>query len=418
MHICRGCEAPLTATFADLGRSPPSNEFKTAEQLNGGETTYPLHVYVCGQCKLVQLPPYVAREDMFNENYAYFTSVVPSAVAHGKAYAEHMIDMLKLNGNSFVVEVAGNDGYLLQHFKGKTSILNVEPAESVARASINLGIPTDVNFFGDTEAVEIADRFGHADLIHGANVLAHTPYLHDFISGLSNLLAAEGTITLEFPWLVNLIAQTQLDTIYHEHYSYLSWTALRPIFSKYGLRLYRVERLPTLGGSLRLFLCHNHSLIKYEMSVSELIKDELRAGLDDIDTYTDFAGKCIEVKLSLVQWLMQAKLNGCRVAGFAAPAKATTLLNYAGVGPDLLPYIVDDSPAKIGKYVPGVQIPIYHPDYLKESKPTNILILAWNVAKEIRAKLPSNVTATVPIPRMKNVDTDLPVEPWLSGYMR
>jgi hypothetical protein len=418
MPICRGCNADLKTVFADLGRSPPSNEFKTREDLECGETSYQLRAYVCDECKLVQLPHHIAPNHIFNDKYAYFTSVVPSAVQHAKDYVEHITEELSLDKSSFVVEVAGNDGYLLQHF-GRMQILNVEPAGSVADAAEQKNIPTLRKFFGSMTAIELAHSHGKADLIHGANVLAHTPHLRDFIEGLALLVKPTGTITLEFPWLKSQIEQLQLDTIYHEHYSYLSILALRPLFYQVGLRLYKVEHLKTLGGSLRLFLCKDTAPIPTDQSAHEAEEAEYAAGLNSIDTYTGFSERCIKVKMSVLQYLLQAKVNGVRVAGFGAPAKATTLLNYCGVGPELLPYVVDDSPAKIGKYIPGVQIPIYHPSVLPTQKPNHVLILAWNVADPIRKKLPTNITTMIPIPRITEVKSDLsrqPVTPWLYGY--
>ena len=422
-YNCRGCGATLKTTFADLGRSPPSNEFKTEVELGLAESTYPLRAYVCDKCFLVQLPNHIYPGKMFNENYAYFTSVVPSAVAHAKKYVEEITERFKLDTGSFVVEIGGNDGYLLQHFNGP-KIQNIEPSASVAKVSRDKGIPTAEYFFNARTAAELVETRGRADLIHGANVLAHTPDLHGFIEGLRILLEPQGTITLEFPWLKNLIEQTQLDTIYHEHYSYLSLTSLTPILREHKLRVYWVQRLPTLGGSLRLFVCHQGAPFDIHSSVFELIHDEYEARLNVIGTYTAFAEKCVRVKLSLLEFLIQAKRNGCRVAGYGAPAKATTLLNYCGIGSELLPYVVDMTPAKIGKFIPGVQIPIYDPEaqglrYPAEWNglgPTHYLILAWNLAKVIRAKIPRNITAVVPIPTTHIIDSDLNIQPMERAY--
>lgn len=419
MYHCRACDAPLTTVFADLGRSPLSNEFKTKLQLEAYETTYRLQVFTCDHCFLTQLPHHVYPGKIFNENYAYFTGVVPAAVAHAKSYVDMACERFRLGPDSFVVEVAGNDGYLLQHFNGPR-VLNIEPAASVAAVSRAKGIPTTEVFFDSRIAYELLETHPQADLIHGANVLAHTPYLHDFVAGLSILLKPEGTITLEFPWLGSLIEQTQLDTIYHEHYSYLCLESLGGIFRQHGLRVYNVERLLTLGGSLRLFVCHAAAKFEIDQSVFALISDEMGAGLNKIETYLAFAEKCVRVKLSLLEFLIQAKRNGCRVAGYGAPAKATTLLNYCGIGPELLPYVVDMTPAKIGKYIPGVQIPIYHPDdkpsVWGELGPTHYLILAWNLAKVIRAKIPTRITAVVPIPTTHFIDSDLNIQPMEQVY--
>ena len=419
IYYCRGCSATLTTTFADLGRSPLSNEFKTAEELECAESTYPLHVFVCDVCKLVQLPHHVYPGKIFNENYAYFSSVVPSLVAHAKNYADQMMERFHLDENSFVVEAGGNDGYLLQHFKDKTQVLNVEPSASVAKISREKGIPTTEVFFGYKGALSVLETQPHADLIHGANVLAHTPVLRDFIAGLALLLKPEGTITLEFPSVQKLMKDTQLDMIYHEHYSYLSLLALEPIFKKHKLRMYDVEHLSTQGGSVRLYVCHDAAPFSATEALVVTMGEELMCGMGEIDVYTEFAAKCVQVKLSLLEFLIQAKRNGCRVAGYGAPAKATTLFNYCGVGPELLPYVVDETPAKIGKFIPGVQIPIYHPGIQPNHlEPTHYLILAWNLAKVIRAKIPRHITAVVPIPVVRTIDSDLnmwPVEQYLPG---
>ena len=387
-YRCRGCDAELKTVFADLGRSPLSNEFKTAEQLEVAEETYPLKVFVCDRCKFVQLPNHVYPGKIFNENYAYFSSVSKSWVEHAGRYATKMLadPRLYLHKDSLVVEVGGNDGYLLQHFKDFTCVLNVEPSANVAWAAQAKGIPTRIDFMSAELGDELYNEYGEAALIHGANVLAHTPNIHSFIAGCRALLGPGGTITFEFPWLLNLINKMQIDTIYHEHYSYLSLYALEPILEQHGLEVYDLEELPTHGGSLRLYI---RRLQPAKITSEALIRARIAehaAALHDIDTYKQFAKKCVRVKAEAIEFFTNSFFNGDSVAGYSAPAKATTLLNYIGVGPEMLPYIIEDSPAKIGKFVPGVQIPIVESE-CKFEPPTDVVVFAWNLIDEIKPKI-------------------------------
>lgn len=386
IYRCRGCNAELKTVFADLGRSPLSNEFKTAEQLELAEETYRLCVFVCDKCKFVQLPNHVYPGKIFNENYAYFSSISKSWVEHCKQYADMARERFDLGTDSLVVEVGGNDGYLLQHFKDYTNVLNIEPSANVAQVAMDKGIPTLIDFMSAKLGDELYDEHGEVDLIHGANVLAHTPDIHSFIAGCQALLSDKGTITFEFPWLLNLISKTQIDTIYHEHYSYLSLLALEPILNKYGLRVYDVEEVPTHGGSIRLFICRWDSPIFPTENIIRARITEFAAGFTEIDTYKRFARKCVTAKSEALDFFLNSYFNDDRVIGYTAPAKATTLLNYLGVGPEFLECIVEDSPAKIGKFVPGVQIPIITPDIL-EGNPTDVVVFAWNLVDEIKPKI-------------------------------
>jgi hypothetical protein len=387
-HKCRGCGAGLKTVFADLGRSPLSNEFKTAEQLEVAEETYRLCVFVCDECKFVQLPNHVYPGKIFNENYAYFSSVSKSWVEHAGRYATKMLadPRLDLYKDSLVVEVGGNDGYLLQHFKDFTCVLNVEPSANVAWAAQAKGIPTRIDFMSAELGDELYNEYGEAALIHGSNVLAHTPNIHSFIAGCQALLSPGGTITFEFPWLLNLINKMQIDTIYHEHYSYLSLYALEPILEQHGLEVYDLEEVPSQGGSLRLYI---RRLQPAKITSEALIRARIAehaAALHEIDTYKQFAKKCVNIKADALDFFINSHFGGDRVVGYSAPAKATTLLNYIGVGPELLPYIIEDSPAKIGKFVPGVQIPILAPE-MQGNDPTDVVVFAWNLIDEIKPKI-------------------------------
>ena len=383
-YRCRACGTPLKTIFADLGRSPPSNAFRTVEQLDQPEYTLPLRVYVCHECQLVQMPAYDKREQIFNENYAYFTSTSPTAVKHAEDYVVDITHRLSLDTTSLVVEIASNDGYLLQHFKDiDVPVLGVEPARSVADIALEKGIDTCVDFFGEGPAEEIKSGYGRADLIHAANVLAHVPDIHDFVAGFNILLKSQGTVTFEFPHLLNLIKGVQLDTIYHEHYSYLSLWALEPIFSRHDLRVYDVEYLPTHGGSLRLYVCHEDAQITEVSTVNELRAQEALSGIGTMDYYASFAHAIVDVKSQLLEFLLNLQFDGHRIAGYGAPAKATTLLNYCGIDQDLIEYTTDLSPAKIGKFIPGTHIPIVDESVLFKNSPDYLLIFPWNLKASI-----------------------------------
>jgi SAM-dependent methyltransferase len=384
---CRFCNAELRRTFVDLGRSPLANSFLSAADVERSEQSYPLHVYVCENCFLVQLPESVQAEGIFGD-YLYFSSYSKLWLEHCRSYAEQMTRRLAIDNRSLVVEVASNDGYLLQFFRDRgISVLGIEPAANVAKAAEAKGIATEVAFFGIETARRLAEATGPADLMIANNVLAHVPNLHDFVSGFKLLLKRTGTATFEFPHLLNLIKQRQFDTIYHEHYSYFSLFVVDKVFSCHGLRIYDVDRLPTHGGSLRVFVCHDAASFLRDSGVDELLNIERREGLDRIETYAGFERSVIDIKCELVSFLIEARKSGKSVVGYGAPAKGNTLLNYCGVGSELLAYTVDVSPHKQGRYLPGVQIPIHVPEYIFETKPDYVLILPWNIKEEIMERM-------------------------------
>jgi SAM-dependent methyltransferase len=380
---CRFCNAGLKRTFVDLGRSPLANSLLSAKDIERGEASYPLHAYVCDNCLLVQLQEFERAENIFN-NYLYFSSFSQLWLRHCREYAEQMTKRFALDGRSLVVEVASNDGYLLQYFKEHgVGVLGVEPAANVAKAAQDKGIATEVAFFGVETARRLAAAGKSADLMAANNVLAHVPDLHDFVAGFKLLLKSAGTATFEFPHLLHLIEERQFDTIYHEHFSYFSFLVVDKIFARHGLRIYDVETLPTHGGSLRLFICHADAPFARTDRVDDLIAKERAAGLDRIDTYANFANTVIDIKCELLDFLIEARKDGKSVVGYGAPAKGNTLLNYCGVGPELLSYTVDVSPHKQGRYLPGVQIPIHGPEHILQTKPHYVLILPWNIKEEI-----------------------------------
>jgi SAM-dependent methyltransferase len=381
---CRLCGAELEQVFVDLGVSPLANAYLQPVDLSRMEPFYPLTVYVCAACRLVQLPAVQRPEEMFSE-YAYFSSYSESWLRHAEAYVDEMITRFALNGQSHVVEIASNDGYLLQYFKARgVPVLGIEPAGNVARVAQEAGIPTLVEFFGAATARELAATRERPDLIVGNNVLAHVPALNDFIHGLKLLLAPDGVVTMEFPHLLRLMAENQFDTIYHEHLSYFSLLAVEYAFSQHGLDLFDVEELPTHGGSLRIYARHarvgTHSA---RARVRDLRARELKAGLDQMDTYTGFGRQVAETKRALLAFLIREKSAGKTVVGYGAPAKGNTLLNYCGIRTDFLDYTVDRSPHKQGWLLPGTRIPIYEPERIAETRPDYVLILPWNLKDEI-----------------------------------
>jgi 2-polyprenyl-3-methyl-5-hydroxy-6-metoxy-1,4-benzoquinol methylase len=384
---CRFCNAGLKRTFVDLGRSPLANSLLSAEDIERGEASYPLHAYVCDYCLLVQLQEFERAENIFSD-YLYFSSFSHLWLQHCRAYAEQMTKRFALDGRSRVVEVASNDGYLLQYFKERgIGVLGVEPAANVAKVAQDKGIATEVAFFGVETARRLAAAGKFADLMAANNVLAHVPDLHDFVRGFKLLLKPGGTATFEFPHLMRLIDERQFDTIYHEHFSYFSFLVVDKIFAQHGLRIYDVETLPTHGGSLRLFVCHTDAPFARTGKVDELIAKEHTASLDRIDTYAGFADTVIDIKCRLLDFLIGARKSGKSVVGYGAPAKGNTLLNYCGIGPELLSYTVDVSPHKQGRYLPGVQIPICAPERILQTKPHYVLILPWNIKEEITDKM-------------------------------
>jgi SAM-dependent methyltransferase len=381
---CRFCGTPLSLSFADLGMSPLSNAFLRPDQLNRMEPFYPLHAWVCRSCFLVQLEEFESPERIFSD-YAYFSSYSDSWLEYARRYAETMIGRFGYGPSSFVAEIASNDGYLLQYFRQRgVPVLGIEPAANVAAEAERKGIPTLVKFFGTATASELVASGKKADLLIGNNVLAHVPGLNDFVEGMRVFLAPGGVITMEFPHLLRLIHENQFDTIYHEHFSYFSFMVAERVFATHKLTVFDVEEIPTHGGSLRIFARHAaNSSLPVAARVSELRAREQRAGLDRAETYAAFAEKVRATKRSLLRFLIEARESGKRVAGYGAPAKGNTLLNYCGVRSDLLEYTVDRSPHKQGHFLPGTHIPIHAPEKLRETRPDYVLILPWNLKDEI-----------------------------------
>jgi len=385
MASCRFCASPLEVTFCDLGMSPLSNSFLKPEQLARHEPFYPLRTWVCGKCWLVQLEEFEPPEHIFSAEYAYFSSYSDSWLEHSRRYVEEMSRRFSLGVKSLVVEIASNDGYLLQYFVQRgVPVLGIEPAANCARVAEEKGVRTRVAFFGTRLADELAREGRRADLLLGNNVLAHVPNLNDFVQGLKRLLAPQGVVTMEFPHLLNLVEQNQFDTIYHEHFSYLSFLTVEKVFARHGLVLFDVAEIPTHGGSLRIFARHAEDATKPVASaVRALLAKEARAGLDRLETYTAFDDKVKRTKRRLLEFLVKAKNEGKRIAGYGAPAKGNTLLNYCGVRSDFLDFTVDRSPHKQGCFLPGTRVPIFHPDKLREARPDYVLILPWNLKDEI-----------------------------------
>ena len=386
-HNCRLCGAPLTRTFVDLGMSPLCESYVPEERLDDAEVFYPLHVRLCDTCLLVQLPAYVSGEHIFSD-YAYFSSYSDSWVAHAKRYAEAMIGRLDLTPDSLVTEVASNDGYLLQHFKAAgIPVLGVEPAANVAEAARARGIPTEVQFLGAETGREIAHRRGRADLVAGNNVFAHVPDIRGFAAGLRALVKDEGMVTLEFPHLLRLIERRQYDTIYHEHFSYLSLLTSSHALATAGLRVLDVDELGTHGGSLRVYARPEENGGEPTERVKAVLAAEEAAGLHTVAGHEGFAAAVLKIKSDLLGFLLAAAREGRSVAGYGAPGKGNTLLNHCGIRSDLLSYTVDRSPVKQGKFLPGTHIPIYAPERLAETRPDYILVLPWNLREEISRQL-------------------------------
>lgn len=387
VRSCRFCGASPTETFVDLRLSPLANAYVPLDDAHLPETFYPLHVCVCGSCFLAQLVEVLPPEAIFHRDYPYFSSVSSSWLEHVERYVEAMIERFGFDASSQVVEVASNDGYLLRYFRDRgVPVLGIEPAENVAQAAQEAGIPTRVCFFGAEEARKLAAEGTRADLLLGNNVLAHVPEINDFVDGLSILLAPQGVLTMEFPHLMRLMQNNEFDTIYHEHYSYLSLGAARRIFAHHGLELFDVEELPTHGGSLRIYARHAGAEGADDSGgerVTELLAREAEFGLEDLATYRAFSERVLATKRKLLAFLIEAKREGKHIAGYGAPAKGNTLLNYCGIGSDFLDYTVDLSPHKQGHLLPGTRIPIYPPERIFETRPDYILILPWNLQDEI-----------------------------------
>lgn len=381
---CRFCKAPLRTTFVDLGMSPLCQTHIKPEQLNERETFYPLHVYICEECLLVQLQEFVTPDVLFNE-YAYFSSYSTSWVGHARQYSEMAISRFGLGANSRVIEIASNDGYLLQHFVARgIPVLGIEPAANVAAAAVKKGVPTSVRFFGRSAADEIAHEFGLADLLLGNNVLAHVPDLNDFVAGMKRLLAAGGVITMEFPHLERLMADNQFDTIYHEHFSYFSFVVVEKIFASHELTIFDVEELPTHGGSLRVYARHGeNAALPVGERVHALRQREIDAHFLKVDRYRGFGERVSATKRQLLSFLIGAKERGKKIVGYGAPGKGNTLLNYCGIRTDFLDFTVDANTYKQGKFTPGTRIPILPPEQIREARPDYVLILPWNLREEI-----------------------------------
>jgi hypothetical protein len=381
---CRHCDSRLEYTFLDLGHAPPSNAYLSQSDLERPEQRFPLKIMVCTECWLVQTEDYAKAEDLFSAEYAYFSSTSSSWLAHAKAYAETMTDRLGLDETSLVIEVASNDGYLLRNFvESGIPCLGIEPTDSTADAAQALGIPVLREFFGESLGRQLAGDGKQADLIAGNNVYAHVPDINDFTLGLQAALKTNGTVTLEFPHLMRLLEHTQFDTVYHEHFSYLSLATVSRIFEQAGLRVFDVEELPTHGGSLRLFGCHLDDPRETEASVRDILAEEVAQGLQSLDTYEGFQTRADQVKDDLLDFLTSCQRDGKTVMAYGAAAKGNTLLNYAGVKTDLLPAVCDAAPAKQGQFMPGSHIPIVKPERLREIKPDIVLVLPWNLVEEV-----------------------------------
>lgn len=388
MH-CRFCNAPLTNVFIDLVNAPASNSFLTQEQLNEPEVHYPLKVYTCSNCFLVQIEEYKKSDAIFNSDYVYFSSYSTSWLQHAKKYTELMIERFQFTTNSQVVEIASNDGYLLQYFKGNNvPVLGIEPTANTADVARSKGIETINEFFGTTLAQRLVEQGRKADLLLGNNVLAHVPDIVDFVKGMKLLLNEEGVITMEFPHLVQLIDNSQFDTIYHEHFSYLSFYTVKQIFEAQDLEMFDVEELPTHGGSLRIYAKHKNDKSKsISENVTRLLEKELLKGISSLDYYSHFQQQALTVKIAFTEFLLQQKKAGKKVAGYGAAAKGNTLLNYCGIKNDLIEYVVDANPHKQNKWLPGSHIPVVNESYMKESKPDYVIIFPWNLKEEIVRQL-------------------------------
>lgn len=385
---CRHCAALLQHEVVDLGYAPPSNAYLNKAQLSQPEKYYPLKVLVCDQCWLVQTEDYTQADELFNADYAYFSSTSPSWLAHAKKYCDQMTEELKLNSSSLVIELASNDGYLLKNFvAAKIPCLGIEPTNSTAQAARQIGVPVIEEFFGQELATRLLGEGQQADLILGNNVYAHVPDINDFTRGMKLLLKPAGTITLEFPHLLNLLEHKQFDTIYHEHFSYLSLLAVQKIFKSCGLRVWHVEQLPTHGGSLRVYGCHDVADRQLSQALIELQAIEKASGLDRLPVYQKLQEQAFQIKMQILKFLIKAKEDGKSVVAYGAAAKGNTLLNYCGVQADLIDYVCDAASAKQNKFLPGSHIPILDPKEIKVTRPDYIVILPWNLKTEVKAQL-------------------------------
>ena len=386
---CRFCGTELEHVFVDLGMSPIANDYVPIERRNSMEPFYPLCVYICHECLLVQLPAVQAADAIFRDDYAYFSSTSDSWVEHARRYVDQVSGRFGFGPDSFVVELASNDGYLLQHFVARgVPVLGVEPCAGVAEAGEAIGVPAIKEFFGAPLAERIAGERRLADLIIGNNVLAHVPDLNDFVAGMKRLLAPGGVITMEFPHLMKLMARNQFDTIYHEHFSYFSFLAVEKVFAGHGLTLFDVEELPTHGGSLRIYARHaDDTALPVSDAVNGLRERELAEGFGELAFYRGFEERVTRTKRALLQFLIDAKAEGKTIVGYGAPAKGNTLLNYCGVRTDFIDYTVDRAPSKQDTLLPGTRIPVFPPEKIMETRPDYVLILPWNLREEICEKM-------------------------------
>ncbi len=383
MH-CRHCYKPLTHVFLDLGLAPFSNAYLSKEDLQKTEALYPLKLFVCDQCWLVQTEDFAKADDLFQADYAYFSSTSTSWLAHSKSYTDMITKRLDLNKDSFAIELASNDGYLLKNFvEDRIPCLGIEPTKDTANTARKLGIDVLEEFFGE----DIASGVPKADLIIGNNVYAHVPDINDFTKGMKVALKPSGTITLEFPHLLELINHNQFDTVYHEHFSYLSLGAVNRIFAAVGLRIYDVETIPTHGGSLRVYGCHDNAAQKVESAVTKMLTKEKEFGLENIQTYLSFQAKADKVKNDFIAYLKKVKAEGKKIAGYGAAAKGNTLMNYAGIKADMIDFVSDAAPSKQNKFLPGSHIPVLPPSAIDAHKPDIIVIFPWNIADEVKTQL-------------------------------
>ena len=387
-YTCRFCNNKLQYTFVDLGMSPLANSYIKEDHINKMEPFYPLHTYICDKCYLVQLMEFESPENIFTE-YAYFSSFSDSMLQHAKEYVRTMIDKFGFDSNSQVIEIASNDGYLLQYFKERgVPVLGIEPAENVARAAIEKGIKTISRFFGTQTASDLCAEGIQADLLLGNNVLAHVPDLNDFVKGMKIILKSKGIITVEFPHLMHLMEDNLFDTIYHEHFSYFSFLTVKEVFESHGLKIVDVDEVATHGGSLRIYACHKEDDSRnVEKRVSALISREIEKGYNTLQHYLTFSENVKETKRKILDFLITEKRRGKNFAGYGAPAKGNTLLNYCGIRTDFIDYTVDRSPHKQNHYLPGVHIPIKSPEEISKTRPDYLVILPWNIKEEIMIQM-------------------------------
>jgi len=407
---CRFCKTELTDVFIDLGNSPASNSFLTKEELNEPETFYPLKVYTCSKCFLVQVDEYKKSDAIFDSNYVYFSSYSKSWLAHAKKYTEMMTERFKLNASSQVIEIASNDGYLLQYFQEQhVPVLGIEPTANTAKVAMEKGIENVIDFFGVRLATKLASASKKADLLLGNNVLAHVPDIMDFVGGMKIILKDTGVITMEFPHLMQLIDNNQFDTIYHEHFSYLSFHTVQQVFAANGFELFDVDELPTHGGSLRIYAKHKEDSSKeISVNVANLLQKEKDKGLTTMAYYSNFQNRALKVKLDLLSFLIEQKRNNKKVAGYGAAAKGNTLLNFCGIKSDLIDFVVDANPHKQHKFLPASHIPVTGEEPLKEEKPDYVIILPWNLKDEVIGQLTYirdwGGKFVVPIPSLQIID--------------